>query len=86
MSLLGTGILKGLGVTLKHFLVTYIEDFKYIGGKAGVAHAAEFLHAALSLSHLPDCTAPQPCFKRKRLTGLPIPKRAIPSLWRGRGP
>ncbi len=36
MSLLGTGILKGLGVTLKHFVATYVEDFKYIGKKAGL--------------------------------------------------
>ena len=36
MSLLGTGILKGLGVTFKHFIQTYVEDFKYIGTKAGV--------------------------------------------------
>jgi NADH-quinone oxidoreductase subunit I len=36
MSILGTGILKGLGVTLKHFIQTYVEDFKYIGAKAGV--------------------------------------------------
>ncbi|MCL4506713.1 MAG: 4Fe-4S binding protein [Chloroflexi bacterium] len=36
MSLLGTGILKGLGVTLKHFIATYAEDFKYIGRKAGL--------------------------------------------------
>jgi NADH-quinone oxidoreductase subunit I len=36
MGLLGTGILKGLGVTLKHFIATYTEDFKYIGRKAGL--------------------------------------------------
>src|ERR1700675_1171681 len=36
MSLPGTGILKGLGVTLKHFIATYTEDFKYIGKKAGM--------------------------------------------------
>lgn len=36
MGLLGTGILKGLGVTLKHFIATYTEDFKYIGKKAGM--------------------------------------------------
>jgi len=36
MGLLGTGILKGLSVTLKHFINTYVEDFKYLGKKAGV--------------------------------------------------
>jgi NADH-quinone oxidoreductase subunit I len=36
MGLPGTGILKGLGVTLKHFIATYTEDFKYIGKKAGL--------------------------------------------------
>lgn len=29
-----------------------------VGGKAGVAHAAEFVHAALSLSHFPDHAVP----------------------------
>jgi len=27
----GSGILKGLGVTLKHFVETYIEDIRYLG-------------------------------------------------------
>lgn len=30
-----------------------------VGGKAGVAHAAEFIHAALSLSHFPDEPVPE---------------------------
>lgn len=38
----GLGILKGLGVTLKHFLQTYIEDFRWRGKryytKEGIAH------------------------------------------------
>ncbi|MCS7061198.1 MAG: 4Fe-4S binding protein [Anaerolineae bacterium] len=36
MGLLGTGILKGLSVTLTHFINTYLEDLKYLGRKAGV--------------------------------------------------
>jgi NADH-quinone oxidoreductase subunit I len=36
MGLLGTGILKGLGVTLRHFIDTYAEDLKYILNKSGV--------------------------------------------------
>ncbi|MCL5995152.1 MAG: 4Fe-4S binding protein [Chloroflexi bacterium] len=36
MGLLGTGILKGLSVTLKHFFATYTEDLKYQGQKAGI--------------------------------------------------
>ncbi len=36
MSLMGTGILKGLGVTLRHFINTYAEDLKYILNKSGV--------------------------------------------------
>ena len=40
MSLFGTGILKGLGYTLKHFLMTYAEDIKYLGRKSGVAGTA----------------------------------------------
>ncbi len=34
MSLLGTGILKGLGVTLRHFINTYAEDLKYLINKS----------------------------------------------------
>jgi NADH-quinone oxidoreductase subunit I len=37
MSLFGSGILKGLGVTLKHFIATYAEDLKYAMNKSGVA-------------------------------------------------
>jgi len=40
MSLFGTGILKGLGYTLKHFIMTYAEDLKYLGRKSGVAGTA----------------------------------------------
>jgi NADH-quinone oxidoreductase subunit I len=29
----GIGMLKGLGVTLKHFVVTYLEDLRWIGKK-----------------------------------------------------
>jgi NADH-quinone oxidoreductase subunit I len=32
----GLGILKGLGVTLKHFVNTYVDDLKYAGKKAGL--------------------------------------------------
>jgi NADH-quinone oxidoreductase subunit I len=31
MSILGTGILKGLGVTLRHFVETYVEDLRHFG-------------------------------------------------------
>ncbi len=27
----GTGILKGLGVTLKHFIMTYVDDVRWLG-------------------------------------------------------
>ncbi|MBX7215023.1 MAG: 4Fe-4S binding protein [Thermoflexales bacterium] len=40
MSLFGTGLIKGLGYTLKHFLTTYTEDLKYLGRKSGVAGTA----------------------------------------------
>jgi NADH-quinone oxidoreductase subunit I len=36
MGLMGSGILKGLGVTLKHFIDTYAEDVKYMLNKSGV--------------------------------------------------
>lgn len=29
----GQGILKGLGVTFKHFFATYVEDIRHVGGK-----------------------------------------------------
>ena len=32
----GLGILKGLGVTFKHFVNTYVDDLKYAGKKAGL--------------------------------------------------
>lgn len=39
----GSGILKGLGVTLKHFLETYLEDLRWLGKRRyytreGIAH------------------------------------------------
>ncbi len=40
MNILGSGLLKGLGVTLRHFVETYVEDFKYMGKKAGVTPRA----------------------------------------------
>jgi NADH-quinone oxidoreductase subunit I len=36
MGLLGTGILKGLGVTLKHFIATYAQDLLYMSRKTGI--------------------------------------------------
>ncbi len=36
MGLMGAGILKGLGVTLRHFVDTYAEDLKYMLNKGGV--------------------------------------------------
>jgi NADH-quinone oxidoreductase subunit I len=32
----GLGILKGLGVTFKHFVNSYVDDLKYAGKKAGL--------------------------------------------------
>jgi NADH-quinone oxidoreductase subunit I len=39
----GSGLLKGLGVTLKHFIDTYVEDIRWLGKKRyfspqGIAH------------------------------------------------
>ncbi len=36
MGILGSGILKGLGVTLKHFIDSYAQDFKFLGKNAGL--------------------------------------------------
>ena len=32
--MLGWGIVKGLGVTLRHFVTTYVEDLKYFPQRA----------------------------------------------------
>lgn len=37
----GTGILKGLGVTLKRFVDTYVEDFSWFVGKKGKRYYSE---------------------------------------------
>ncbi|RPI27440.1 MAG: 4Fe-4S dicluster domain-containing protein [Chloroflexota bacterium] len=38
----GLGILKGLGITLKHFFMTYVDDIKWLGKRyytrEGIAH------------------------------------------------
>lgn len=34
----GLGILKGLGVTFRHFINTYIDDLKYAGKKVGLTN------------------------------------------------
>lgn len=36
MGILGSGILKGLGVTLRHFINTYAQDMQYLGKRAGL--------------------------------------------------
>lgn len=36
MGLMGTGILRGLSVTFRHFISTYAEDIKYMLNKSGV--------------------------------------------------
>jgi NADH-quinone oxidoreductase subunit I len=43
MSMYGIGLLKGLGVTIKHFIETYLEDIQWLGKRRyfsseGVAH------------------------------------------------
>ncbi len=35
--MIGPGILKGLGVTFKHFIETYLEDLRWIGRKRYIA-------------------------------------------------
>ena len=36
----GLGIVRGLGVTLKHFLATYVDDLRwFLGASAAVAGA-----------------------------------------------
>lgn len=52
---------KPLGVqsaSMAHICPAVTVECGRVGGKAGVAHAAEFIHAALSLSHFPDEPVP----------------------------
>ena len=51
MSLFGTGILKGLGVTLKHFINTYATDLKYSMNKSGLAPQARPLRRQSPKNH-----------------------------------
>ncbi len=51
MSLFGTGILKGLGYTLKHFLLTFGEDLKYLGRRSGAAGTARALRRQNPKTH-----------------------------------
>ena len=37
----GTGILKGLGVTLKRFVDTYVDDISWFVGKKGKRYYTE---------------------------------------------
>ncbi len=39
----GLGVLKGLSVTLKHFIDTYVDDFKYVYFKGADARKESFL-------------------------------------------
>ena len=38
----GWGILKGLGVTLRHFVYTYVEDFRWLGKLYGTEKGLKF--------------------------------------------
>ena len=55
----GTGVLKGLGVTLKEFVVTYIDDIKkipsrYAGGKAELDQSPASAQAGLFTVQYPE--------------------------------
>ncbi|MBU2609909.1 MAG: 4Fe-4S binding protein [Chloroflexi bacterium] len=61
----GIGILKGLGVTLKHFVDTYIEDIRWLGRKRygsaeGIAHRASKGSRGIFTVQYPEEKVPLP--------------------------
>jgi len=51
MGLFGSGILKGMGVTLKHFINTYAQDMLYMMNKSGVKEASRPLRRQNPKNH-----------------------------------
>ncbi|HMK08910.1 MAG TPA: 4Fe-4S binding protein [Anaerolineales bacterium] len=43
----GLGIVRGLGVTLKHFLTTYVDDVRWFFGRLGGGHGRYYNEQAL---------------------------------------
>lgn len=61
----GIGILKGLGVTLKHFVDTYIEDIRWLGRKRygspeGITHRASKGSRGIFTVQYPEEKVPLP--------------------------
>ena len=60
----GKGILKGLGVTLKHFVDTYLDDIKWLGRRyynpEGVAHRSSKDARGVFTVQYPDEKLPVP--------------------------
>lgn len=55
----GKGILKGLGVTLKHFVETYLDDLRWLGkeryySKGGIAHRSSTQARGIFTVQYPD--------------------------------
>lgn len=53
----GTGILKGLGVTFRHFVTTFIDDIKYLGKKRDLEvfqHKQSLANVGLVTVEYPD--------------------------------
>ncbi len=60
----GLGIIKGLGVTFKHFINTYLEDFKWLGKRystpEGLAERMSSKTAGIFTIQYPDEKMPLP--------------------------
>jgi NADH-quinone oxidoreductase subunit I len=60
----GLGIIKGLGVTLKHFIETYLDDIRWLGRryytKEGIAHRSSTATRGIFTVQYPEEKLPVP--------------------------
>lgn len=65
----GTGFIKGLGVTMRHFVETYVDDLKYLSKKGGRYYNDDAIQERQSLKGSGIITVQYPEEK------LPVPER-----------
>ena len=60
----GKGIIKGMGVTLKHFIQAYVEDIKWLGRRyykpEGIAHRSSKDAKGIFTVQYPEEKLPMP--------------------------
>ena len=60
----GKGIIKGMGVTIKHFIMTYVDDIKWLGKRyytpEGLAHRASKDTTGIFTIQYPEEKLPMP--------------------------